>query len=64
MDDLYIVRSGAGYFIKFADGALYLTTDPLEAARVDRDSADRIMSRFDDLGFYSDLVRLVFARFS
>lgn len=53
----YIVRSGAGYFIRFEeDGTPFLTTDPVEASRGELGQAAAVMDKMEKQGYHADLV--------
>ena len=60
---MLIVRSGTGYFVKFAwnkQVTPQLTSDPVEAKRMYRGEAIRVASRMEKLGFVAELVELGF----
>jgi len=55
-----IVRSGAGYFIKFTgvDNTPELTSDPVAATRMARSEADLVASVMNRKGFGAELVKV------
>ena len=63
----YIVKSGAGYFIRFIfTGSTMplplLTTDPMCGTRVSEEIADNIVCEIGKSGYYSRKVPVRFAR--
>lgn len=59
----FIVKSGTGYFEKFNWGKQVtpqLTSDPADAARMERARAIQVVSRMEGLGFVAKLVELGF----
>lgn len=64
MVDQYIVRSGDGYLIGWSGEIPTMTTDPIQAGRVDRDIAEEAINKLAQAGFFGELVRLNFRRIS
>lgn len=66
---LFIVKSGAGYFLKFVKtGPMMrdtpqMTSDPVSATRMRGGKADLIVSKMCQLGFDADLVELRMGRY-
>jgi len=55
-NDIFIVKSGAGYFIRFINDVPEMTTDPVEATRMKEDKAVSIITKMDELGLNAELV--------
>lgn len=53
---VYIVSSGDGYFIEFANDTPVMDSDPVCATRMERVQAERIVERLGKLGFVGKLV--------
>lgn len=55
-----IVRSGAGYFVKFAAGGTpEMTSDPVAAERMEWSEADLVVSTLKQLGYGAELVKVI-----
>ena len=58
METQYIVKSGAGYLLRIADGTPVMVNDPLLAARGAVEKARAAADRLGRLGFSAELVRI------
>jgi hypothetical protein len=57
-EQLFIVKSGDGYFIEFVGLSPYLTSDPLEAARMYEAKAIGVIGRLWELGYSAELMEI------
>lgn len=62
--DLFVVRGGGGFFVRFQANTPEMTSDPLSAARFTERKARTIIETLEALGFAATLVSLRFARIS
>ena len=54
----YIIRSGAGYLLELKHDTPHLHTDPLRAARFEKEEAQAVLKQLIDLGYEAELVQL------
>lgn len=55
---LYIVNSGAGYFVRFDGDSSLMDSDPLCATRMSKEQAGKVAKRLGELGFDRVVVKL------
>jgi hypothetical protein len=58
----YIIKSGAGYLFRIIDKLPEMTTDPVEAKRMDKTEALRTMAFLESEGFGTELIELRIGR--
>jgi len=58
METQYIVKSGAGYLLRIADGTPVMVNDPLLAARGTVEKARAAANQLGRLGFSAKLIRI------
>ena len=58
---IFIVKSGNGYFLEF--GVPQMTSDPVKATRMPFSRAENVSVELGRLGFQSELVEVILARF-
>lgn len=54
----YIVKSGAGHFVKFQNNTPEMTSDPDEAQQMSLKQAETVAKLLDRLGFSAELVQV------
>lgn len=62
-EQLFIVRSGDGYFIEFIGLTPHLTSDPVEANRYPEATAMNIIGRLWELGYSAELMEIRIGRY-
>ena len=55
---LFIVKSGDGYLLRFVNDTPLLTSDPVEATRLPIEKAGDMITRLAELGFDGELAKL------
>ncbi len=54
--DMFIIRSGGGYFIRFNGINPYMVSTPLLATRLNYYDAVGVLLRFEKLGFQAEII--------
>ena len=54
--EVFVIKSGLGYFIRFLNDTPEMTTDPVVATRMREDKATLIVAKMDKLGLSAKLV--------
>lgn len=63
-EDIFIVKSGSGYFLEFTSDTPKMTTDPVEARRLKLNGAKLMIEYLDIMGFDAELVCVRIGRIS
>lgn len=59
---LFVVRSGEGYFLEFVGLSPYMTSDPAEATRLNEAKAIGTIGRLRELGYSGELMEVRIGR--
>lgn len=62
-EQLFIIKSGDGYFIELAGLTPHLTSDPVEATRYPEATAMNIIGRLWELGYSAELMEIRIGKF-
>ena len=57
-EQLFIVKSGTGYFLEFVGSSPYQTSDPVEATRLNEAKAIGVIGRLRELGYSAELMEI------
>ena len=63
-ENILIIQSGSGFFVRFHNDTPEMTTDPVSATRLNREDATEIAQRLEALGYRADFTEVRVVRIS